>query len=322
LERVFLNLSELDTILFIVMAYDDSASQTLGTALVLALSQGLPPVLGHPVAAAISYVLGNRYWSPTFQAISINQWVAHDCKLKPHELRKKIRRVYQNQGRALYDFYHNIDRPEELKKFIKLTPAFRTMMDECMSGKMEQGTLMLMPHLSGFNLGGLYLAQLGFKFLTLAIPHPNRGYAWQNHLRNSRGMEVLPMSISSMQLARQRLQKGGTVLTGIDRPLEDSGYQPAFFGRTASLPVAYVKLAMKTGARVKVVGFQNLKDHSCIVDVSPEVILDRYEDPHEELTRNAEKILKIVEHFIRLDPTQWMMFLPVWPDVQNEMPRI
>ncbi len=304
------------------MNYDDSTTQTLGTALVLALSQGLPPSIGHPVAAAISYVIGNRFWSPTFRAICLNQWVAHDGKLKPKELRQEIRKVYQNQGRALYDFYHNLDRPSEINKLVSLSPDFQKMMNECMSGELKQGTMMLMPHLSGFNLGGLYLAQLGFKFLTLAIPNPNRGYAWQNKLRNDRGMEVRPMDIESMQLARKRLQNGGTVLTGIDRPVEQGGYNPLFFGKPASLPVAYVKLALKTGARVFGIGFRTLRDHSSVVDVSPQIELEPRKDAHEELTINAQKILKVIEEFIRVDPSEWMMFLPVWPGVENEIPTI
>jgi KDO2-lipid IV(A) lauroyltransferase len=305
-----------------VMAHEDTTTQTLGTAFVLAFSRSLSPLVGRPIAAAIALLVGNRFLSPTFNAISINQWVAHNGKLTSRELRQKIRQVYQNQARALFDFYHHLDHPEEMAKQIKLTTGFRTFMDECMSGKRKRGTLMLMPHLSGFNLGGLYLAHLGFKFLTLAIPNPNRGYLWQNELRNARGMEVVPMSMASMQLARKRLQAGGTVLTGADRPLGDTDKKPTFFGRAASLPVAYVKLALKTGARVVVVGFQNLRDHSCVVDVSPEVVFERNVNPEQELLRNAEKILKIIEKYIRMDPTQWMMFLPVWPDAKSEMPRI
>jgi len=304
------------------MTYDDSTSQTLGTAIVLALSQGLPSFIGHPVAAALSYLAGNRVFSPTFRSISLNQYVAHDCNLSARQLRQSIRKVYQNQGRALYDFYHNLDRPDEMRKFVSLTPRFEKMMNECISGELKQGTLMLMPHLSGFNLSGLYLAHLGFKFLTLAIPHPNRGYAWQNKLRNDRGMEVLPMDMEAMQKARQRLQAGGTVLTGIDRPIDATEYEPMFFGRRAPLPVAYIKLALRTNARVFVIGFQTLKNNTIVVDVSPQVELEHREDAHQELVYNAEKILKIAEQFIRLDPSQWMMFLPVWPNLEREIPII
>jgi len=304
------------------MNYDDSTSQTLGTAIVLAISQGLPSFIGRPVTAAISYLAGNRLFSPTFRAVSLNQWVAHDGRLNPRELRQAIRRVYQHQGRALYDFYHNLDRPEEIAKMVSITPRFRSMMEESMSNKPKQGTLMLMPHLSGFNLSGLYMAQIGFKFLTLSLPDPNRGYAWQNKLRTDRGMEVLPMDVEGLQQARIRLQGGGTVLTGIDRPVENSKYTPRFFGRPASLPVAYIKLALNTNARVFGLGFQTRPDHTCVVDASPQIELERRPDPHEELIVNSEKILRVLEGFIRNDPSQWMMFLPVWPEAENEIPKI
>lgn len=304
------------------MTYDDSTSQTLGTAAVLAIGQGLPPFIGRPVSAAIAYVMGNRLLSPTFRAIALNQWVAHNGNLTSRGLRQALRRVYQNQGRSLYDFYHNLDRPEVIHRSVKLTPRFQTMMDECRSGKLKQGTLMLMPHLSGFNMGGLYLAQLGFKFLTLAIPNPNRGYAWQNKLRNDRGMEVMPMNMSAMQEARKRLQQGGTVLTGIDRPIEGSEYHPNFFGRPATLPVAYVKLALHAHARVFCIGFHTLKDRSFEIDVASEIEFESRPDAHEELVINAEKVLSVAEKFICMDPTQWMMFLPVWPQAETEIPTI
>jgi phosphatidylinositol dimannoside acyltransferase len=303
------------------MSYTDSTSQTLGTAMILALSQSMPVPIGRPVASVISYILSNRFLIPTYRAVCLNQWVVHGGKLRPRELRRVVRQVYQNQGRALYDFYHNLDRPHELRRMTVLTPSFQTLMDECMSGKRKQGTLMLMPHLSGFNLSGLAVAQQGFKFLTLALPNPNRGYAWQNQLRNDRGMEVLPMTFETLRLARERLQSGGTVLTGVDRPIENADLNPTFFGKPAPLPVAYVKLALRTGARVVVLGFQTSKDHY-IVDASPQIELEGMPDAHEELLTNAQKVLKVIEQFILLDPSQWMMFLPVWPEVHKEIPLL
>jgi lauroyl/myristoyl acyltransferase len=304
------------------MTISDSTTQTLGTASILALSQGLPPFIGHPVAALVAYFLGNRVLSPTFRAIMVNQWVANDCKFHARELRQAIRRVYQQQGRSLYDFYHNLDRPTEISRLAEISDKFRTLIEACKSGRRKKGTLLLMPHLAGFNVSGFRLVQLGFKFLTLAVPNPNRGYLWQNQLRNERGMEVLPMNMEALQLARQRLQSGGVVLTGVDRPHHESVYAPKFFGRPAALPVAYVKLALKTDAEVVLVNFHTQKNGISTADVSDPLTLERLPDPHEELVVNAENILKVIEGFIRADPTQWMMFLPVWPDVEIEVPRI
>jgi lauroyl/myristoyl acyltransferase len=35
---------------------------------------------------------------------------------------------------------------------------------------------------------------------------------------------------------------------------------------------------------------------------------------------NTEKVLLEVEKFIRQDPTQWVMFFPVWPGADAALP--
>lgn len=218
----------------------------------------------------------------------------------------------RNQGHGLYDFYRALNHPDLVRRLVKFSPRFENMVEGLK--RENQPTLLLMPHLSGFNLGGLRLQQEGLRFLTLAYPNPSRGYKWQNKLRNDRGMEVVPFSFSSFVLARERLQQGGIVLTGVDRPLEGSGYHPRFFGIPADLPVAYIKLALKTGAGVFVLGFATNRDHTQVIDVSERIEMERCADSNQELILNAEKVLRVAEEFIKKDPEQWMMFYPVWPD--------
>lgn len=293
-------------------------TDSFGTALSYLISQ-VPPALGYPLADLIAHSAANDVMSPGHRAMRVNQWVAHGGKISPKKLRQVVRQVYYNQGRAIYDFYHYLSHPEKVKRLVKLTPKFEKMMREAMEGK--QGTLLLMPHLTGFNIGGLLLPLLGFKFLTLSYPHPTKGYRWQNKLRINSGLEVEPMSVSAWQHARERLQAGGTVLTGVDRPQPDSGYEPEFFGRPAALPVAYARLATHTHARVFVVAFHTRPDRTCEIDVSDRVEMENREDAHEEMRVNAGKVLEQVEIFIRRDPTQWVMFYPVWPNADRELPE-
>lgn len=292
-------------------------SDSFGTALSYLVSQ-LPRFIGYPLADMLGHMAANDVMSPGHRAVRLNQWMAHDGKISPRKLRQVVRCVYYNQARAVYDFYHFLNRPAEVQKLVCLTPKFSAMMQECNRGK--RGTLLLMPHLTGFNLGGLLLPQLGFKFLTLSFPNPTRGYRWQNQLRNEHGMEVEPMTVSAWQRARERLQQGGTVLTGVDRPSGETEYMPMFFGRPAELPVAYTKLALSTDARMFVIGFQTKEDRTSLIDVSDEVEMEQRDDPHEEMRVNAEKVLREVERFIRMDRSQWVMFLPVWPQVEAELP--
>jgi KDO2-lipid IV(A) lauroyltransferase len=291
---------------------------SLGTILSMKLSQSVPHQIGYPVARAISAAIAARWFNPVVQAVRQNQAVVHDFKLTPRQLTRAVNQVFLNQSRSLYNFYHYLDRMERIQELVKLSPRMQAMMDGCNKG--GRGTFMLIPHLSGFDLGGLLLASMGFKFITLSYPNPPKGYEMQNKLRNDRGEEVMPMSFESTQLARERLQSGGTVLTGIDRPHPGSGYHPLFFGRPAELPVAYIKLALKTNARVVMVAFQTLPDLTYELDASDEIPLTHESDPRVELESNASRVLKVAETYIRKNPASWAMFYPVWPQVSVETP--
>ena len=275
-------------------------------------SQLFSPAPGHSFARLIGRVVGLFPNGSAYRSLRVNQWIASGKQLVGRALDQAVKQVFVNQGSALYDFYRALSHPEIAREKVSFTPAFDRLVEECR--KEQVATLLLIPHLSGFNLGGLRLVQEGLRYLTLVNPDTSKAYAWQNELRNRNGMEVEPFTIHALGLARERLKSGGTVLTGIDRPLENSKYAPRFFGYPSALPVAYVRLALKSAARVFVVGFTTLKDHTHLIDVSEQVQLVHYRDGAEELERNAEKVLQQAEVFIRRDPAQWMMFTPVWPE--------
>lgn len=296
------------------------STEAFGTGLAILLSQVLPPFIGYPVANLISWIVACFPRGSAYRSLKLNQWIASAKTLSERQLNRRVRRIFFNQGAALYDFYRALDRPDLVRRMVHMTPAFTQLVEECK--REDQPTLLLMPHLTGFNLGGLRLTQEGMRYLVLAHPNPSRGYRWQNKLRNDRGMEVVPFTPANFVKARERLQQGGTVLTGVDRPMEGSSYPPQFFGCPADLPVAYIRLALKTSARVFVVGFLTLKDHTQVIDVSDEVIMERFDEPEREYIVNAEKVLKVAEDFIRRDPAQWMMFFPVWPGELENLEQI
>jgi KDO2-lipid IV(A) lauroyltransferase len=296
------------------------SSEAFGTGVAILLGQGLRPWLGYRVARFIGWVVSCFPGGAAYRSLALNQWIVSGKTLGKRELNLAVRKIFRNQALALYDFYHALDRPELIQQQVKFTEKFEKLIGECK--RADQPTLLLIPHLSGFNMGGLRLAQYGLRYLTLAYPNPSSGYQWQNKLRNDRGMEVIPFTIEALGQARKRLQQGGTVLTGVDRPLEESNYHPQFFGYPTNLPVAYVRLALKTNARVFVVGFMTLNDHTYLIDVSDQVHLQHNEDAELELELNAEKILLKAEEFIRRDPYHWMMFYPVWPDEMSNLEKI
>ena len=292
------------------------SGQGWGVGLALFVAQKLPHWLGYPLARAMGVLMGAFRGSGTYRSVRLNQWIISGKQLRGRDLERTVRRVFANQSIALYDYYRALAHPEIAREKVQLSPAFSRLVEECKQE--QQGTLLLIAHLAGFNLGGLRLVQDGMRYLTLANTETSPAYQWQNELRSRFGMEVMPFTIQALGKARTRLQSGGPVLTGVDRPMENATDGPRFFGFPSALPVAYIRLALKTNARVFVVGFTTLADHSQWIDVSEEIHLEKDDSP-QGLMRNAEKVLAEVEAFIRRDPFNWMMFFPVWP---QELPAL
>jgi len=287
------------------------------TLLAIFIGQTLPPVLGYPFAHAMGWLVGLFPRGATFRSLRLNLWVVSGKTLTGRNLDRAVRQVFANQSAALFEFYRAFTHPEIPREKVRFSSAFSRLIEECKTE--ERGTLLLIPHLSGFNLGGLRLVQEQLNYLTLANADPSPGYQRQNQLRNRHGMHVVPFTIEAYRQARERLQAGGTVLTGVDRPMENSRYAPRFFGIPSALPVAYVHLAQTSGARVFVVGVTTLKDRTYLIDVSDEIVMERIDNQEANLVKNAERVLAEAEVFIRRDPLHWMMFFPVWPEEMAEL---
>jgi lauroyl/myristoyl acyltransferase len=176
------------------------------------------------------------------------------------------------------------------------------------------------PHLSNFDLAGQAFALRGWPFQVLSYPQPGKGYQWQNQFRSQAGMQVTPMSLVSLRQAKERLKRGGIVLTGMDRPVAGSNYRPKFFGRPAGMPVAYIRLAMETNVPVMVVACQTQPDGSYLVRGSELLWMLPHSNLKAGIETNAERVLKEAEKFICLAPQQWSMTFPVWPEALLEVP--
>jgi KDO2-lipid IV(A) lauroyltransferase len=128
-------------------------------------------------------------------------------------------------------------------------------------------------------------------------------------------LDITPITKLSLENAFRRLKSGGVVATGIDRPIEFDMRGPLlpFFGRPAPLPTGYIRMALKTGAKIVVAAIQLLKNGSYHINLSEPLEMQHYPDKLEEIMVNGHKVLQIVEHYIRENPDQWLMFNSVWP---------
>jgi lauroyl/myristoyl acyltransferase len=283
----------------------------LGVGTALGLGRILPSWFGYPFAKTIAGIITVRKSSKLVRSVRMNQWVVRGEHINQTELSQATLEVFNHSTRCLYDFYHSLRHPEEIRKLISLSPRAQALVERSIAGK--EGAVIAGPHTSNFDLGLQALALNGLRAQVLSYPQPSKGYRWQNQMRSQYGLEVTPISLGALRTAGERLRSGGMIITGVERPIASQKYQVRFFGRQASLPVSHVQLALNTGVPVFVVGVTMLENQKYIVDASDPIELVSNRDRQAELVSNAEAILRVVESFIRRAPQQWLMFYPVWP---------
>lgn len=289
-----------------------------GIVLLWVVTKLLPRRAGYQLGDQLSKMIAARRHSSMVKAVRANQWVVAGCKSSAKELDQLTRSVFMNHGHCLYDFYRYVNQTSQINRLITLDDKFL----ECIrnSRSRSQPQILVMPHFSNYELAARAAGLNGMTMQILSYPNPGRSYQWQNKFRNFAGIDVTPIAISSLRIAVKRLESGGTILTGIDRPDGGNGLRPTFFNRPASLPTGFIRLAMKTQTPVSVIKCSNNSDGTYQLSVSDPIHLSKNENSCLGEKLNAELILSHLEDQIKSNPGSWSMFYPVWPEVMDELP--
>jgi lauroyl/myristoyl acyltransferase len=291
----------------------------IGVGLALGLGRIVPTSVGYRWADWLAMLISTQKEASMYRAVRANQWVIHGGDLSLHELDQAVKAVFRNTAYCLYDFYHHMDRYSEIEKRIRFRPEIEALLDH--RGEGDSGTVIVVLHLSNFDLVAREAARRGLKGMILAYPNPGKGYQWQNALRRRSGLDLVPTSTKAIRHAIRRLKQGENVLTGIDRPIQNVKYRPTFFGRPANLPVHHIHLALAATAPVIVVAAINRPGGIYDILVSEAIRMQTCSDRDKEILLNAEKVLTVAEGMIHQAPEQWSMFFPVWPRIQKKLDK-
>ncbi len=287
--------------------------QPLGIQLAMLTGKTLPRERGLKFVSFLGKSFGSIKASPLVKAIRANQWVIHQESLTKKELDDLPKTVFASAARCLFDYLYYLPRPEALQGVIDISPKAQLAFTRIQN---EEPCVVVCPHLSNFELMGYILALKNIDVQVLSFPNPKGTYRLQNQLRKSLGITVTPMSLNAFRMARERLRRGGSILTGLDRPLSNNRtdkYKPLFFGHEANLPLAYIRMAKEANAPVIILaptsqpGGRYCLEGSDLIWMTPEDNLET------EILNNASKVLTRAEGFIKKYSNQWAMFYPVWP---------
>jgi KDO2-lipid IV(A) lauroyltransferase len=299
-----------------------SLNKIINSRLGIGLASGLAFLIPFPVGHRLTDFVGRRIaahsQSDLVRAVRLNQWVARGRDPDPAALDRAVIETLQNSARTIFDLYHYLHNNPAAEKVIVLDGSVRPLLERPEFA--ARGVMVVGVHISNFDLVMRALTRKGLRPFILTIPDPQGGRKIEFELRRKAGMNLHTPSLASLRAAIKHLQEGGAVMTGMDRPVPDPDVRPVFFGHPASLPTHHITLALKTGVPVVILVTIRREDGKSVIFASDPIEMDRFPDRKEELQRNAEKVIRVAEEFIRRSPGQWSMPIPVWPDLMDQVP--
>jgi phosphatidylinositol dimannoside acyltransferase len=230
-------------------------------------------------------------------------------------LDRTVRQVFYTAIRGYYDLFRAWRLPQEqLVASVEIPEAARAVVRSLWNR--EGGSVLVIPHLSSFDLGGQAMAFYLPETQVISLPDPPPGFLLTNELRRRAGIEVTPLGPAALRQAIKLLRRGGVVSVGGDRPVSDLDEPVPFFGRPARVPSGHVRLALKTGAIVVIACcvFSPLTQKYTI-HVEPPLEMIRTGNRDEEVRVNMRRVLDALERVIHCWPEQWQMLVPVWPEL-------
>jgi len=294
------------------MHLQDFISSKPMTQLGIAIGQHMPRRVGYGLARIAAGVIARRkpevYWTVHANLRQILGPAADDVTLQ-----RMTYQVFFHAGQTYYDFFHAIGQPKEvIAEMVRIPDEIVAFVrSETARG---QGVLMLVTHMSNFDLLGLSMGTRDLPIQMLSLANPQAGFHLLNYLRATAGFEVTPITPQSLRAAIRRLKSGGIVLTGVDRPIPEDRELVEFFGRPAYLPAGPGRLALMTDALVIMGSCYYEPGKGYGLEVTGPLEMIRTGNRRRDILANVRRLANVLEQHVRSRPEQWMMFHPVWPE--------
>ncbi len=185
--------------------------------------------------------------------------------------------------------------------------------------KAGTGAILISPHLGTWELGGLGLADLGYRINVLTFREPDyRVNEQREQMRRERGIGVIyvdrndssPLAIIQ---AVNALRRNELICMIGDRDGSSNTVKVPFFGRLTPLPAGAAYLSLATGAPVIPV-FVPLEKSGLYSTLMDEPIFFRgtHGNNSEAINEGMAKLALVFEGYIRKYPDQWYNFYDFW----------
>lgn len=228
------------------------------------------------------------------------------------QLRKISRMIFRNFAKYLVDFFRfeKLDR-QLIDKNIKLENLH--YFDEALAK--GNGVVVLTAHLGNWELGGVVIAQLGYPFWAVALPHKNKKVNdFFDAQRNRKGVKVIAMG-KAVRSCITQIRHGNMVALVGDRDFTEKGIVIDFFGRPTHFPEGPAALSLMTGASI-VPGFMlRNPDNSFTLRIEKPIEFSPTGNKTQDLADLIGVYKNIFQDYISKYPEQWYVFRKFWVEL-------
>lgn len=267
----------------------------------------------YPVTYFIA-AFGARLWMLTgvnVKTIRNNVSTVLNLNINDKEIHRIANRIFINWAKNIVDFLkHPIISKEKLKQRVEIEGLEH--LDNAL--KKGKGVVIFTAHIGNFEWGACRIALEGYKIWGLSLVRKNKlvGKFFESN-RLSKGLKTL--YINRMLNVFRMLKNNEIVAIPSDWDPTGQATRPfKFFGKTAYLPTGALMIALKSGATL-IPSFIWKKDkynHFQIVEKPIDLI--REGDKETLINKNMEKVLEVMEKYIRDNISEWEMFHDIWSE--------
>ncbi|MBT0893002.1 lysophospholipid acyltransferase family protein [Geobacter hydrogenophilus] len=180
------------------------------------------------------------------------------------------------------------------------------------------GAILVSPHFGNWELGGLGLADLGYKINVLTFREPDEKVnELRERVRGERGIgfiyvdrhDTSPLAIIE---AVNALRRNEIVALLGDRDGSSHTMSVEFFGRPANIPLGAAYLSLASGAPVIPVFVPLEGGRYATIMEEPIHFRGGHRDHGAVIREGVEQLIRLFEKYIRAYPDQWYNFFPYW----------
>jgi len=176
------------------------------------------------------------------------------------------------------------------------------------------GAILALPHLGGWEWGGLWLCQTGYPVTVVVEPlEPPDVFEWFVGFRRALGMEVVALGPEAGPAVLRALRANRGVCLLCDRDVGGSGVEVEFFGERTRLPAGPVTLALRSRAPILPTAVYFLDHGGHLGAVGEPLAVERGGRLRDDVAAGTQQLAHRLEELIRRAPTQWHLLQPNWP---------